>query len=137
MITVRPGTLADLAPIAQIQASSPEGAQWPVHEYLQYDLLVAEYGSSAAGFGVARRLAEDESELLNLAVDPQFRRRGVGRRLAAALLARHSGSLWLEVRESNIVACKFYKSLGFQERGYRPDYYRNPSEGAIVMKVHS
>jgi len=136
-ITVRPGTDSDLAPVGQIQAASPEAAQWPVLEYLQYDLVVAECDLSIAGFGVARRLVEGESELLNLAVDPAFRGRGIGRRLAAELISRHSGVLWLEVRETNVIARNLYKSLGFNEIGYRPDYYLDSSEGAIVMNVHS
>jgi ribosomal-protein-alanine N-acetyltransferase len=126
-----------LASIAQIQAASPEASQWDVPEYLRYDFLVALCDGRVAGFSVARRVAEDESELLNLAVDPAFRRRGVGRRLVAALASGHPGVLWLEVRESNLDARKLYKSLGFLEAGYRPAYYPDSGEGAIVMNVHS
>lgn len=136
-IEVRPGGGGDLARIAQIQAASPEASQWDVTEYLNYELLVAVGDGRVAGFAVARRLAEGESELLNLAVDPVFRRRGVGRRLLAALTSGHRGVVWLEVRESNCDARKFYKSLGFTETGSRPDYYAGSPESAIVMKVHS
>jgi ribosomal-protein-alanine N-acetyltransferase len=90
-----------------------------------------------AGFAVARRLAESEAELLNLAVDPAFRRRGIGRRLVAEVTSNLRGTLWLEVRESNVTARKFYKSLGFCEAGRRPSYYPDSAEGAIVMNVHS
>lgn len=134
---MRPGGEDDLALIGQIQAASPEAAQWDVGEYLRYDLRVAVYDGRAAGFAVARRLAEGESELLNLAVDPALRRRGVGRRLVAALTASHPGVLWLEVRESNRGARKFYKSLGFCEAGCRPGYYSDSCESAIVMNGHS
>ena len=136
-IELRPGGPDDLASIAQIQAASPEASQWDVPEYLRYDFLVALCDGRVAGFSVARRVAEDESELLNLAVDPAFRRRGVGRRLVAALASGHPGVLWLEVRESNLDARKLYKSLGFLEAGYRPAYYPDSGEGAIVMNVHS
>jgi|ERR1035441_3058356 ribosomal-protein-alanine N-acetyltransferase len=134
---LRPGGEGDLASIAQIQAASPEAAQWDVREYLKYGLLVAVCDGRVAGFAVARRVAEDESELLNLAVDPVFRRRGIGRRLVAELTSSHRGALWLEVRESNIGARNFYESLGFHEAGRRPGYYPDSAEGAIVMKVHS
>jgi [ribosomal protein S18]-alanine N-acetyltransferase len=136
-IEVRPGGAPDLAAIAQLQTASPEASQWDVREYLKYDLTVAVCDGRVAGFAVARRLAEGESELLNLAVDPAFRRRGVGQRLVAQLSASHPGILWLEVRESNAGAHKFYNSLGFREAGRRPDYYPSSGESAIVMNVHS
>ena len=134
---LRPGSRDDLALIAQIQAASPEASQWDVADYLKYDLVVAVSDGRVAGFAVARRVAEGESELLNLAVDPAFRRRGVARRLVAELTASHPGTLWLEVRESNSGARKFYKLLGFCEAGCRLGYYSDSSESAIVMNVHS
>jgi ribosomal-protein-alanine N-acetyltransferase len=136
-IETRPGGLDDLVSIAQIQFASPEASQWAVTEYLKYDLIVAVCDGRIAGFAVARRLAEGEGELLNLAVDPAFRRRGIGRRLVAEVASGHPGLLWLEVRESNTGARKFYESLGFCATGRRPDYYPESGEGAIVMNVHS
>jgi len=90
---VRPGCEADLDAVARIQSASPEAAQWDVREYLKYDFVVALCGESVAGFAVARRVAPDESELLNLAVDPAFRRRGIARRLVSELTAAHAGTL--------------------------------------------
>jgi ribosomal-protein-alanine N-acetyltransferase len=136
-IEVRRGGEGDLAAVGRVQAGSPEAAQWDVREYLEYDLSVALCDGQVAGFAVSRRLAEGESELLNLAVDGAFRRRGIGRRLIQALTAGYGGALWLEVRESNSVARNFYKSLGFCETGRRRDYYSDSSESAIVMNVHS
>jgi [ribosomal protein S18]-alanine N-acetyltransferase len=136
-IELRPGGRDDLASIAQIQAVSPEASQWDVPEYFKYDLLVALCDGRVAGFVVARRLAEGEGELLNLAVDPAFRRRGIGRRLVAEVTSFYPGVLWLEVRDSNVDARKFYQSLGFREAGFRAGYYADSAEGAIVMNVHS
>jgi ribosomal-protein-alanine N-acetyltransferase len=136
-IEVRLGGLHDLASIAQIQAASPGAAHWDVPEYLKYEFLVAVCDGRVAGFAVARRAAEDEGELLNLAVDPAFRRRGIGRRLVGQLTSNYPGVLWLEVRESNADARKFYKSLGFCDIGRRSGYYPDSGEGAIVMNVHS
>src|SRR5579871_6443355 len=112
-IEVRPGESGDLALIVRIQEASPEAAQWDVREYLRYDFTVALCDGRVSGFAVSRRLAEGESELLNLAVDPVFRRHGVARRLLAELTTGHPGTLWLEVRESNVPARNLYKSLGF------------------------
>ncbi|HUE03462.1 MAG TPA: GNAT family N-acetyltransferase [Bryobacteraceae bacterium] len=136
-IELRAGASDDLALVGEIQKASPEASQWDVPEYLKYELTVAVSEGRVAGFAVARCLAEGESELLNLAVDPVFRRRGIARRLVAAITSRHRGMVWLEVRESNTNARKLYKSLGFVDTGSRPGYYTGSDEGAIVMKFHS
>jgi ribosomal-protein-alanine N-acetyltransferase len=134
---IRRGQAADLAGIAAVQAASPEAARWDAAEYLRYDLRVAAGAAGIQGFAVTRTVAEGEHELLNLAVAPQFRRRGVGRALVRSLLEGLAGVLYLEVRESNLMAQNFYKCMGFQEVGRRPGYYRAPPETAIVMKFHS
>ena len=89
------------------------------------------------GFLVARTLAADEREILNLAVAPDFRRKGVARALLDSALQGFRGGVFLEVRESNGVAQEFYKSLGFKELSKRTGYYDSPPETAIVMKFHS
>ena len=126
-----------MAAIGQIQAASQEASQWDVREYLKYELPVAVRDGLVAGFAVARRLGGEESELLNLAVDPAFRRLGIGRRLVSAITYSHGGTLWLEVREGNAAARKLYESLGFHETGRRAGYYADSCESAIVMNVHS
>jgi [ribosomal protein S18]-alanine N-acetyltransferase len=136
-VVVRRARSSDLAGIAEVQAASSEAAQWGVSDYLSYDLFVAVYGDRIAGFAVARRLVEGEAELLNLAVHPTFRRRGIGRRLFAELTSGHPGDFWLEVRESNTAARNFYKNLGLREAGRRSEYYDNSGEDAIVMNFHS
>ena len=126
-----------MAEVAVIQAASPEAAQWAVADYLQYDFRVSVCGIRVAGFLVSRALAEGETELLNLAVAPDFRRQRVARKLVESLLAESSGVVYLEVRESNRVARKFYNHMGFQEVSSRSGYYQTPPEAAIVMKFHS
>jgi ribosomal-protein-alanine N-acetyltransferase len=134
---IRRGGASDLAEVAAVQAASPEAAQWDAAGYLQYDFRVSVCGIRVAGFLVSRTVAEGETELLNLAVAPEFRRQGMARKLVESLLAESPGVVYLEVRESNLAARKFYNRLGFQEVSLRPGYYQAPPEAAIVMKFHS
>jgi [ribosomal protein S18]-alanine N-acetyltransferase len=137
MSLTRPGTAADLAEIAAIQAACPEAAQWRPEDYLGLDFRVCILDGRIAGFAVSRITAPGERELLNLAVGAEFRRRGVGAQLVRQLVTGAGISVFLEVRESNRTARLFYKALGFQEVGLRSTYYDNPPESAIVMKFHS
>src|SRR5271157_1380382 len=134
---IRHGGPGDLAQVAAIQAASSDAAQWDVSDYLQYDFRVSVCGIRVAGFLVSRALVEGETEVLNLAVAPEFRRQGVARKLVESLLAEAPGVVYLEVRESNWAARKFYNRMGFREFSSRSGYYQAPTEAAIVMKFHS
>ena len=133
----RSATEADLDEIWRIQSASGQAAQWKPADYLTHECVVATVDSRLAGFAVARHTAADEIEILNVAVDPPFRRRGIGRSLIQELIGKNPGAVFLEVRQSNIAARKLYHSLGFEVAGVRPDYYSQPVESAIVMKFHS
>ncbi|WP_025321348.1 ribosomal protein S18-alanine N-acetyltransferase [Deferrisoma camini] len=75
--------------------------------------------------------------VLDLAVLPGWRRRGIGTRLARAMLERLKAEgvefSFLEVRASNAGAEAFYRSLGFEPVGRRPRYYPDTGEDAVVM----
>jgi len=79
----------------------------------------------------------DELHVLNLAVDPGCRRRGIGRELLEDLLAaagrRGCGHAALELRESNRQARRLYEEHGFRPVAVRKRYYRHPAEDALVM----
>lgn len=100
--------------------------------------LVADSGDKVAGYVVAIDAA-DEGEILNLAVAPQGRRRGLGRALVEHVLDVLSGrgarQIYLEVRESNAPARALYAAHGFKEVGRRKEYYRRPVEDAIVLRL--
>jgi len=136
-VRIRPATPADLPAIAVIQDAAPDAAHWPVSDYLAYDCSVAETAGRIVGFLVCRSVAPGEREILNLAVSPEFRRRGVAR----ALLQRETGNRnavhFLEVRASNLTGRNFYRCMGFTEAGVRTSYYDNPPESGIVMKRDS
>ncbi len=134
---IRRGEPADLAAVAAIQTASPQAAQWAPADYLAYDLRVAVCGKHVAGFLVDRQIAEEEREILNVAVAPEFRRRGIARALVGSFLDGFHGVVFLEVRASNAGARALYKSLGFQEVTLRKDYYDFPPEPGVVMKFRS
>lgn len=90
-----------------------------------------------AGYVIAFNLGED-AELLNIAVHPDYRGRGLaGQMLDAVLIelrARGVRNAFLEVRESNKAARGLYDSRGFRPIGRRRNYYRRPVEDALVMR---
>ena len=128
---VRAGAAADMAEIRRIQRESPQAAQWDVSEY---PLLVVECEGSIAGFLAWRATAPDEGEILNLAVDLRFRRRGAAQALIEALRVEN---VFLEVREGNAAARSLYRKAGFVEAGIRFGYYSHPFESGIVMRLQS
>lgn len=89
------------------------------------------------GFLIWREVTPDEAEILDVSTEPDCRRIGVARSLLKRLLGEARGSVYLEVRESNLAARELYRSTGFQEIGRRPQYYAEPVEAAIVMKFYS
>ncbi len=96
-------------------------------------LMLARRDNFPVGFALARAIA-DEAELLLLAVPPDQRRSGVGRRMLQAVAeeARVRGAvkLHLEMREGN-PALHLYSAAGFQQVGRRPAYYRGKDGSAF------
>ncbi len=130
-------TQADLTAIREIQRVSAGASQWTPESYLDHDCVVAVVKDRVVGFLVTRATAADEREILNVAVDPAARRAGIGRILMETVLAGYRGAWFLEVRESNEAAITLYKTLGFAAAGRRENYYHDPCEAAIVMRVFS
>ena len=73
--------------------------------------------------------------LMNVAVAPERRRRGVATRLISRLIEESGGNLpfTLEVRVSNREAISMYEGLGFRSAGVRPRYYQDNGEDALIM----
>lgn len=80
----------------------------------------------------------DESTLENIAVHPDHRRKGIAGVLLGHIIgrARERGAeiMYLEVRKSNEAARSLYKSAGFEDIALRTNYYRNPTEDAVIMR---
>ncbi len=86
---------------------------------------------------VALEWVLDEGSLTNLAVLPQYRRKGIAEKLTNALLEearqRALQFVTLEVRVTNTPASNLYRKIGFDEVGVRKGYYSNPREDALLM----
>jgi polysaccharide biosynthesis protein PslH len=136
-VHIRPAAESDMPEITAIQQTAPESSQWQARDYLAFDSQVALLDGRVAGFMVSRFVADQEREILNIAVHPDLRRLHIATELLRAELSRHPGAHFLEVRESNTAARHLYEGLGFQAVGERPAYYDNPPETGIVMRILS
>ena len=103
---------------------------------LSYWLVALEDGEVVGYIGSQSVLGE--SDMMNVAVHPDHRRKGIAEALIDALSAvlRERGNvcLTLEVRASNEPAKALYEKLGFIQVGRRPNYYRNPKEDALILR---
>jgi ribosomal-protein-alanine N-acetyltransferase len=134
-IEIRKMTDADMEAVEVIQSASlPDSAAgWAAGDFLKLEAWVAEREGVVEAFLVARKVAEREFELLNMAVAPDRRRRGSGKALLEHALEQCPGAWFLEVRASNEAAQALYTGAGFERSGRRREYYRAPLEDAIEM----
>ena len=99
--------------------------------------VVAVDGDRLAGY-VGSQVVMGEADMMNLAIDPAYRRQGVGQKLVENLIERlkevHATMLTLEVRASNEAAIALYTKLGFVAVGRRPNYYVKPKEDALILR---
>ena len=99
--------------------------------------LVALDGNRVAGY-VGSQSVLGESDMMNVAVHPDYRRQGIAEQLCLALVKelKEKGNhcLTLEVRASNEPAKALYEKLGFLQVGLRKNYYRNPKEDACILR---
>lgn len=133
----------DLETVLRIEKAS-FSVPWSRNSFLSLlhrhdaDLWVAVIGGEVRGYAAVWYMS-DEAELGNLAVDPDWRREGIGSLLLGQTLtgARVRGArrLYLEVRSSNRAAQSLYERHGFVMAGIRRRYYRSPVEDARVMRV--
>ena len=96
--------------------------------------LVALDGDVVAGY-IGSQTVLEEADMLNLAVKPEYRRQGLGRRLVEELIQQlDAHSLTLEVRMTNEPAKTLYDSMGFKQVGLRRNYYEKPKEDALILR---
>lgn len=125
---VRDATAADLPTVSRL-------LDWPETDLAPPRRCLVAEESQIVGALLASCPVPEEAEILDLAVDPAHRQRGIGSRLLKAFLAGRRGRVFLEVRPSNVAARRLYEHFGFTEISRRAHYYRSSSEDAIVMQV--
>ena len=133
---------ADTAQVAQLEAmcfSAPWSEKAIIGE-LSNPLsvwIVAREDDEVVGY-VGSQSVMGEADMMNLAVRPDWRRKGIGAQLVSCLIEKLKSndvySLTLEVRASNEPAKRLYKVMGFQQVGRRPNYYTAPKEDALILR---
>jgi ribosomal-protein-alanine N-acetyltransferase len=137
------GGTPDLDAVMAIEDASfrnPTSRAWYEEELSRADVcsiyVIRVPEASVAGYCAFWRVA-DEIHINNLAVRPDLRRRGLGRRLLAGVLdaaaAAGARRATLEVRRSNLAAIRLYAQAGFREAGVRRNYYTQPVEDALLL----
>ncbi|MGE4552916.1 MAG: ribosomal protein S18-alanine N-acetyltransferase [Desulfovibrionaceae bacterium] len=103
-----------------------------------FHVLGLRLGGELVGYG-AYSVVVDEMEVLNLAVHPTLRRRGLGARLLRAMLAdcarRGVRTGFLDVKVSNAAAIDLYRKFGFNQIGIRRKYYPDTGEDALLFRL--
>ena len=142
MIKIEKMMLAHIAQVAALEklCFSDPWSEKSVAAELENELslwLVAVEGDRVAGY-IGSQTVIDESDMMNVAVHPDHRRKGIAEALVVelveALKKRESHCLTLEVRASNEPAKALYEKLGFAQVGLRKNYYRNPKEDALILR---
>lgn len=150
MVTVRPAVFADAPLLSQLEARIFTTDAWPEADIagllgvFNVFGLVAEIEGVAVGYGLIQAAPKAVADILTIGVVPEVRREGVAACLLQALFEKTRAlevpRVFLEVRQSNLAAHKFYEKHGGQQVGRRPSYYRAegdmPSEDALVYQFN-
>ena len=143
---IRKMTLDDLDQVTAIDRVS-FSLPWPERSF-RFDLTdnpasrcwVAELDGKVVGM-IVSWLIVDEVHVATIATHPEYRRRGIAKRLLTHTLQhlKEEGaqSSFLEVRASNFAAQDMYRKFGYEESGVRPRYYKDNDEDAILMTLES
>ena len=128
--------IAELEKLCFSDPWSENSIAYELTSRLSYWLVAQEEGVVVGYIGSQSVLGE--SDMMNVAVHPEHRRKGIAealiRALSYGLKDRGNVCLTMEVRASNDSAIALYDKLGFQQVGCRPNYYRNPKEDALILR---
>ena len=144
MITIREMCSEDLDEVARIEARNftQPWSRGGFETSLQNDhtiYLSALMDGVVAGYCGCTYVL-DEAEITNVAVEEEYRGKGMGHLLVTELVKRCSkkgiNHILLEVRSSNQPAIRLYQKAGFAAESVRKNFYEQPKEDAIVMWYH-
>lgn len=94
--------------------------------------IVASLNGRAVGY-MGLQIFSGEGYVTNVAVLPEYRRRGIAEALVTAQMKNDMRFITLEVRKSNAAAIALYEKSGFENVGIRPKFYTDPTEDAVIM----
>ncbi|HUI88692.1 MAG TPA: ribosomal protein S18-alanine N-acetyltransferase [Anaerolineales bacterium] len=144
-VIIRKMTVDDVPAAAQLDRIS-FSMPWPEHAFY-YEVkdnpaarcFVAEADDRHVIGMVVSWIILDELHIATLAVDPEYRRQGIGERILTKALqdGQAAGTQYalLEVRAGNVAAQNLYRKFGFKPVGRRPKYYKDNGEDAILMNL--
>ncbi|PWR20243.1 GNAT family N-acetyltransferase [Zavarzinia aquatilis] len=130
---------ADLPALAALHGAAFPDDPWDADALRPLAFAPGAIALIVPGGFILLRVAADEAEVITLAVDPGWRRRGIGGRLLAAGLGRATQAgattAFLEVAIDNIAAIALYREAGFTEVGRRRNYYHRPQASPVDALV--
>lgn len=142
MVVVRPAKLFDMPEIVRIERVSfreqyPRGVFLIFLENNPDTFLVAEYNGKVIGYVMAYLRPDLEGHVMSIAVDPDYRGRGIGSALLSEVIERLAarGAKWigLEVRVSNENAIKLYERFGFKKIKRVIGYYSDGEDAYYML----
>jgi len=137
---IRALTAVDAVDMAALHALSFEKG-WPeteMAEHAEKDVALGVFEDDRLSGFILIRCLTDQSEILTITVDPNFRRGGVGEKLLSAgeVAAQQAGGtvIFLEVAEDNTAAIALYGKAGYEGFGRRPAYYKRAG-GRVAARL--
>ena len=135
--------IKDLEAISQIEALSinPPWSYKAICDFAEFDtnrILVARANDAVVAY-ITYSVVLDEVQIANVATHPNYRRMGIAEKLLRQLYSQSKDAgmsvITLEVRHTNEPAITLYQKCGYLEVGRRKNYYKNPTEDALLMNL--
>ncbi len=141
-IVIRKATNGDIEQICRLECMffsqdiNPEEIEGKINLNDAY-YFVAETEEKIVGYLLAKAVI-DEVDLWYIAVDPDYQHQGIGNQLMKKFIENMEDKkiqkITLEVRRSNQIAISLYKKYDFKEISVRKNYYKNPTEDAVILQ---
>lgn len=142
-VNIRPAKISDAKEIAETESLTLGAESWTengITETLNRNghYFVCEIDGKIVGHGGFTAVL-DEGDITNIAVRPEFWRKGLASKILEAMITfaseKNLAFLTLEVRSQNTPAIRLYEKYGFTVRGERKNFYREPTDSAKIMTL--